>query len=142
MAAINLSSLSTFWSSAKAYILTHFLKKPHLIGYVVEQTSITLSEDIRNFSKLIIVMQTNDNMYFETVVEGGSGPFFVYGCSVTSSPNAYLKLIRLAVTNNGKTISIATSGSTTGADEIALKNNSVANVYNFNCYIRDIWGIP
>lgn len=141
MAAINLSSLSTFWNSAKAYILTHFLKKPHILGYVVEQTSITLSEDIRNFSKVIIVMQTNDNIYFQTTLSNSS-LFFVYGCSVNSTPNQYLKLIRLNVTNNGKTIEIPTSGSATGANEIAFKSNRTVSAYNFTCYIKDIWGIP
>lgn len=141
MAAVNLSSLSTFWSSIKAYILTHFLKKPHILGYVVEQTSITLSEDIRNFSKVIIVLQTNDNIYFEATFSN-SGIFFVYGCSTTSAPNAYLKLVRLNVTNNGKTIEIPSSGSATGANEIAFKSNGTVSAYNFVCYIRDIWGIP
>ena len=142
MAAVNLSSLATFWAAIKKYISSHFLRKPILLATAPDETSssITLNVNPLDYSKLIIVMKDNDKMYIEgsfSNFTSSNGVYYVTGGSVSSSTTnvvGYVKIFKLVFDGiNGLTIS--------AINELALKSSSATNTTKTGSYISSVWGV-
>lgn len=123
MTAINLSSLTTFWSSVKTFVSGMFADKTELWSGSSNSGAV-LSESIDHFDRIDIFFGTNDsNIAFNctTIVPSSSTSFNLFGSAVNSSRNFYGKVALFDIASDRKTISF------NNCWEIGLKaNNSIS----------------
>lgn len=88
-----------------------------------EQSGCTLSESCRNFEKILIKFKSNDEYYYEHVMDASSTAFVLL--AYQSGTNVWLKLAKYTLSD--------TQISVSSPHEVTLANGSSVSVSSTNC---------
>lgn len=130
MAAINLDSLRTFWSSIKNYLNNHFSDET-VLWSGSPATSVTLSESMSNFKEIRIDYRTNDTEIYTQffVPNQTSSEIALMSAFCPNNANAYIKMAIYSMNNDkttlthnrGKETKMTTSGTISTYNATLLK---------------------
>lgn len=142
MASLNLSSLSTFWQSAKSFFLSHFSDRTTLFSSNTPYNGdIQLSESLDNFKYFAIRYTTNDKREILTdyFTVDSSTNLLMLGfpqAGTTSNGAIYIKYLSLSIDSGRTNLTVAKNVEV----RLRVSDNSIRNTEGTAIYVFNVWG--